>query len=68
MVRYRRGAPIRQFERIPGRRAEALDSLVYAFTVRGLATVSLDAREAELRGEAAPAAPPGVIRSRWMER
>lgn len=36
VVRYRRGQPVRVFERISGRAAEALDCTVYAFAVRHL--------------------------------
>jgi len=50
VVRYRRGQPVRRFERISGRaRAEALDALVYSFAARSAVAVSLDAREAALR-------------------
>lgn len=48
VVRYRRGQSVRQFERIPGRRAEALDATVYAFAARSACPVQLDARAAEL--------------------
>lgn len=34
VIRYKRGQPSRRFERIPGRRAEALDALVYAYVGR----------------------------------
>ena len=48
ITRYRRGQPTRCFERIPGRRAEALDCLVYAFAVRGLVTMNPEVRRADL--------------------
>lgn len=65
VIRYRRGAPARSWERIPGRRAEALDATVYALAVRGLLNIDLDRREAELRGETERATPK-VYRSKWL--
>jgi len=67
VVRYRRGAPVRSWDRIPGRRAEALDATVYALAVRGLVSVDLNRREAELAGGAARPAP-AVTRSRFLDR
>ena len=58
---------MRTWTRKPGARAEALDAMVYAMAARALVTTNLDAREAELRGEAQPAAPPAVIRSKWLD-
>jgi phage terminase large subunit GpA-like protein len=53
VVRYKRGQPVRRFERISARaRAEALDALVYAFAARQAVTITFDRREAELRGTA----------------
>src|SRR5690606_12064714 len=49
VVRYNRGQPFRRFERIPGRRAEALDCVVYAFAVQRLINVNWSAREEQLR-------------------
>jgi phage terminase large subunit GpA-like protein len=50
VVRYKRGQPVRRFERISARaRAEALDALVYAFAARQAVTITFDRREAELR-------------------
>lgn len=69
VVRYRRGQPIRSFERMPGRRAEALDCLVYATAARALVTPDWHRRRQELAGAAPPAprrAP--VLRSSWMQR
>lgn len=57
ITRYRRGQPTRCFERIPGRRAEALDCLVYAFAVRGLVTMNPDERRNALSFVVAPTAP-----------
>ena len=66
VIRYKRGQPSRRFERIPGKRAEALDALVYAHAARQAVTISFDARASELA--AAPVPPPAVIRSEWMSR
>lgn len=68
VLRYVRGQPVRRFDRIPGRRAEALDCLVYAFAARHGVTIMLDKREDELRQVAQPAKRPAVMRSKWMER
>jgi phage terminase large subunit GpA-like protein len=67
VIRYQRGQPVRRFERIPGRRAEALDCLVYAHAARAGLQISLDVREAELRADAPPSAPPVVVRSSFVE-
>ena len=40
-----RGRPDRRFERIPGRRAETLDALVYALAAREGLAINLDMRE-----------------------
>ena len=66
VVRYVRGAPVHRFERIPGRRAEALDRLVYATAARLAVTANLEARETEMASPAAPAARSTVIRSAWV--
>jgi phage terminase large subunit GpA-like protein len=68
VVRYVRGQPTRRFERIPGRRAEALDSTVYAMAARSLVNMDLGRREAELSSVDMPAAPKTVIRSAWLNR
>jgi len=68
VIRYKRGRPVRRFERISTRaRAEALDALVYGFAARQAVSIIYDAREAELRQGPAPP-PSSVVRSRWMER
>lgn len=51
VVRYKRGAPVRAFERIPGKRAEALDALVYAWAARHALQIPLGQREDDLRSE-----------------
>ena len=66
-MRYRRGQPVRSFERMPGRRAEALDCVVYATAARAILSPDWHRRRKELSGIAAPAprrAP--VVRSNWM--
>lgn len=68
VVRYRRGQPVRRFERIAGRRAEALDGTVYAFAARSACPVQLDARAAELAQSVPPAGRPEVYRSAFMAR
>jgi phage terminase large subunit GpA-like protein len=69
VVRYSRGQPLRSFVRMPGRRAEALDCVVYAFAVRHLVNLDYDQRRADLSTETAPLpkrAP--VLASSWMQR
>jgi len=66
--RYVRGQPSQMWERIPGRRAEALDATVYALAVRGLVHVDSATRENALRGIGTPSKMPTVTRSKWMDR
>lgn len=69
VVRYSRGQPVRSFERIPGRRAEALDCLVYALAARQIIRPDWDTRRHDLAQPEAPvrrAAP--VLQSSWMKR
>lgn len=68
VLKYSRGQPVRLFERIMGRRAEALDCVVYALAVRNLVKVDLERRGNELRGVASAAKAPTVIKSQWMQR
>lgn len=68
MLTYVRGQPVRRFERIKGRRAEALDCVIYAMAARQQAVVMLDQREEELKSDRPPPVPPSVIRSAWMGR
>lgn len=67
VIRYKRGQPSRRFERIPGKRAEALDALVYAYAARQAVTISFDQRASELAAVPMPVAP-AIIRSEWMRR
>lgn len=68
IMRYVRGAPVRMWERIPGRRAESLDCMVYAMAVRALVSANLDRREEEVASPIMPAKRPDVIRSAWLNR
>ncbi|MEP2681235.1 MAG: phage terminase large subunit family protein [Sulfitobacter sp.] len=68
VVRYYKGQPTRRFERIPGKRAETLDSTVYALAARQLVGMNLDRREAELASVTMPKKPANIVKSRWLER
>lgn len=68
VVRYTRGVPQARFERIKGKRAETLDSCVYAWAARALIGMNLDRREEELSTAAAPPATPTVVRSAWLAK
>jgi phage terminase large subunit GpA-like protein len=69
VVRYKRGQPTRQFVRDPGRRAEALDALVYATAAHAaLGRINFDERERQLAEATPPAKPPSVYKSEWMTR
>jgi phage terminase large subunit GpA-like protein len=67
VVRYRRGQPVRSFERIKGRAAEALDCTIYALAARdGLGNaIDWEARARVLRvavDAPAPGPRPGLVR------
>lgn len=69
VLRYRRGQPVRSFERIPGKRAEALDCVIYAMAARQIVTLDPDRRRAELASDHAPVPRGGpVLESAWMKR
>lgn len=69
VIRYRRGQPVRSFERLPGRRAEALDCTIYAMAARELVNVVWENRRAELALSTLPLARPApVLKSKWMQR
>lgn len=68
VLRYQRGAPVRQWERIPGRRAECLDCTCYALAVRKLIQMPEARREVELASVAAPPMRPTTIPSKWLAR
>ena len=65
---YVRGAPVRLLERIPGRRAESLDCVVYGIDMRGLVTTNLDRREEEVASATMPKKAPVVVRSALLNR
>ncbi len=67
VVKYSRGRPAPLFERIPGRRAEALDALIDATSAREGVAIALDAREQALRLNPVSAPRPNIIRSKWLE-
>lgn len=67
VVKYFKGQPVRRFERIPGKRAEALDAVVYALAARGLIGADLERRESEVASVTAPAKAATVIRSKWLQ-
>ncbi|NBN64759.1 phage terminase large subunit family protein [Pannonibacter tanglangensis] len=68
VLRYSRGQPKRRFERISGRRAEALDCVVYAFAARQIVNVNWDSRLDELRRGIESTAPKvaSVVKSKWI--
>lgn len=68
IMRYVRGAPVRLWERIPGRRAESLDCVIYGMAVRGLVTANLDRREEEVASATMPKKAPIVVKSAWLNR
>lgn len=63
VVKYSRGAPVRRWERIVGRRAEALDCIVYGWAVRALLGGVKPAEETEQ-----PSQPRRAIKSKWLDR
>ncbi|WP_333683081.1 phage terminase large subunit family protein [Pontibaca methylaminivorans] len=65
-TRYRKGVPILEWHRLGGRRAEALDCAVYGIAARSVVTIDTERRTGELSSQAAPKAPPRVIRSKWL--
>lgn len=68
VVRYSRGQPSRRFERIPGRAAEALDCVVYAFAARQMTNVNWVQRVDELKRESSETQRRAqvVFKSDWM--
>ena len=50
VIRYSRGQPTRSFERVPGRRAEALDCMVYATAARAVISPDWPRLRAEVAG------------------
>lgn len=66
VVHYRRGAPIRQWERPPGRRAESLDCVIYAMGVRNLVNANVDRRAEEVQTVTMSKPRATVVRSKWL--
>ena len=66
VVKYQRGAPKASWERIPGKRAEALDCVVYALAVRNLVGVNLDNREKELSDQGRTVPRQTIVKSNWL--
>jgi len=67
VVKYKRGAPAAAWERIPGRKAESLDCVIYALAVRNLVGVNLDQRETELADRRPTKTSATVARSKWLQ-
>ena len=59
-VKYVRGKPTIEFQRIENRQAEALDSAVYGIAVKNLCRFDYDARRTELMGEPRPKPKPSL--------
>lgn len=51
VVRYVRGQPVRRFERISGKRSEALDCVTYGFAAKQVVNVQWDSRIEALKAE-----------------
>ncbi len=68
VVRYTRGQPQRRFERIPGRRAEALDCVVYGFAARQILNINWDQRADNLRLGVETTTPKveAITKSKWL--
>jgi hypothetical protein len=67
VIRCRFRRPVPTPERIPGRQAEALDSVVHEIAVHSLVKADLVRRENELRVIVSAPVLPAVIRSAWMD-
>lgn len=68
VVRYYRGQPKAAWERIKGREAEALDSVVYGIAARSVVPSNFDTRAAELRLEPTAAPRPRIVESNYLQR
>jgi phage terminase large subunit GpA-like protein len=66
IIRTVHGMPVRSWERIPGRRAEAWDCAVYAVAARQLVRTNPDHREDELRQVKTAPVIPVSVPSQWM--
>jgi len=65
-LKYSRGVPVKQFVRISGRRAEALDCVTYAFAAKQVFHLDPERRAADLSSAAAPRCEPMVSKSKWL--
>ena len=68
VVRFTRGQPFARFERIPGRRAEALDCVVYSIAARALVGVAVERRAEEVASVTMAPKRATVTRSKWLGR
>lgn len=66
VVRYRMGAPIRQWERMPDRRAVSLDCVIYAMAVRNLVSANVDRRAEKVEAVTMPQRRATVTISKWL--
>ena len=55
-----------RFERIPGKRAEALDCVIYPMAAWLLVGVAVDRREAELASVTGQKKSPIVVKLKWL--
>ena len=62
-VKYSRGAPVRQWERIVGHRAESLDCIVYGWAVRNLL---IGVKPAKI--EQAQPSQRSAVKSKWLSQ
>lgn len=69
VLRFSRGQPTYIWERLPGRRAEALDTCVYAVAARQMLNPDWDRRSAELTSDRPVASQrKPVLESEWMKK
>lgn len=68
VMRNVKGAPIRQWERIPGRQTESLDRVVYGLAVRALVNADVEQREDEVESKALSKPALTVVKSSWLSR
>ena len=68
VVRFTRGQPVARFERLSGRRAEALDCVIYGMAARQLVGVAPERRAEEVASVTGPTKPATVVRSKWLSR
>lgn len=66
VVRYRKGAPIREFVPVSGRRHEALDCVVYAMAAHKTLNIDWDRRIGALEAEEPVQRQPKIAESTWL--